>query len=239
MAIEVITKTIGEPTPPLEEGQMRYIVASNGMYLERKSALFTTSCRVDRFPVGLESHNERCVLHCERIPPALSRTMFAFFLHAFERHGGEAVLLLLYNPEKRQFAWHCPEQTVDLIESWTGRWYPSPNIQYTDPLELPPGFILFGDSHSHAELPAYTSYVDMKDEHFKDGLHIIIGQVDRSRPDIHVDFVMDQRRFGIEPRLIFSEPDLIASPQVPKAWKSKIRIKRIPYRSFFHGEARK
>ena len=89
-------------------------------------------------------------------------------------------------------------QSVEHWESWSGKWFVSSNIEYTEPLDLPPEFVLFGDSHSHGELSAYASHTDKNDELYKDGLHIVAGHVDRwlgDLPEKYLDVIV--RRFGL------------------------------------------
>jgi hypothetical protein len=227
--IDVIVKRPGVEPPPLAEGGARYLVASNGVFLERKTPIFLSSCRVDSRIAGLDPHVEDCVLRFGRIPAVLSRAMLSFFRRAFDLHGGEAALILLYDPKARRFSWHCPEQTVDLHEGWSGRWYASSHITYTTPSDLPPHLLVLGDAHSHADFPANASHTDLEDERYKDGLHIIAGRVDRERVDVAVEFVMDGRRFDVRPEEVFAEPVLRPLAETPKSWMGKVRVRRFSY----------
>lgn len=87
------------------------------------------------------------------------------------------------------------------------------DIHYKDPLELPAGYVQYGDVHSHCSMAAYTSGTDSHDEKYKDGIHIIIGKIDDELLDVHVDFVVDKHRFKLAPELVM--PSLT---RVEKKW---------------------
>lgn len=230
MHIDMVLKKSGSSLPPLEPGGIRYVVAENGVFLERRTGLFTTSCRVDDWAAGLAEHGEECELCCPPIPGHMVAQMLGFFRWAYELHGGEAVLLLLYDSSRRRFSWRCPPQEVHAWESRNRTWHTSSDISYTVPTAVPPGFVVFGDAHSHGRLAAYASHVDKLDEHHKDGLHIIAGYVDYGRPDFHIDFVMDTQRFALAPEVVFAETRVRPSPHVPQRWKKQVRIVRERYR---------
>jgi hypothetical protein len=206
-------------------------VAKDGFFLERNTALFRTSCRVPSCPEGLEPHAEECVLKFGRIPQVLGRLMVSFFRAAYDLHGGEAVLILLYDPARRVFRWHCPRQTVRAYETWSRHWYASLEIEYEEPFEVPPGFVVLGDAHSHADHDAYASHLDKLEEMYKDGLHIVIGRVHRERVDFHVDFLMDGVRFPMEPDYVFAGTDFGDSKQAPAAWIDQIVVKKVHHGS--------
>jgi hypothetical protein len=118
---------------------------------------------------------------------------------------------------------------VRLHETWSGKWYPSTDIEFEEPASLPPGFVVLGDAHSHAEMYAYASHMDKEEEIYRDGLHIVVGRVNRPEVDLHVDFVMDRRRFHFAPEDVFADTRIQPFHQVPKAWLEKIHIQRHPY----------
>jgi hypothetical protein len=226
MPIQVIVKRSGEDLARLDEGGTRCVVASNGIFIERRTILFSTCSRVPRFPVDLASHAEECVLHAPPIPAAHAGVMLGFFRAAFELHGGEAALILLHDPVRRRYRWHCPEQTVELREDRWGDWRASLEVEFEEPLELPPGHVIFGDAHSHADHSAYASVTDRLEERYRDGIHIVAGRINRPRPDLHIDFVMDGRRFPFAPEDVFAPGPLAPYRRVPRAWLDRIRIER-------------
>jgi hypothetical protein len=113
--------------------------------------------------------------------------------------------------------------------SWTGRWSVSHDIEYDLPTVLPAGYVLLGDAHSHAHMSAYASAVDKDDEAYMDGLHLVVGRVDEKRPEFHLDFVMDGRRFPLEPSMFLGDTAVDPAPLVPQSWNQPVEVFRTPY----------
>ncbi|HVS35721.1 MAG TPA: Mov34/MPN/PAD-1 family protein [Gemmataceae bacterium] len=226
MTPDVHVKRAGLALPELPLGGLRYVLARDGLYLERRTDLYRTSTRIEGPLVGLVPHESRCELGCARVPRILSRVMLAFFEFAYRLHEGEAALVLLYHPQRRLFRWHCPEQTVEVYSSY-GRLYAYDAIAFNLPLELPAGYILLGDVHSHGDLGPHPSGIDERDEAHSDGLHIIVGRIGRrGPPEYHVDFVMDRRRFHLAPEEVFEDATCRALPRPPESWIKRIHMKR-------------
>ena len=78
MNLPTYMKCAGEPLPEASE-PARFIVAENGIFLERRTPMFKTSTRVNRFDLNLACHNEYCRLNCGRIPRVMHRVMLGFF----------------------------------------------------------------------------------------------------------------------------------------------------------------
>lgn len=223
MLIPIYIKQPGVELPSLGAEESRYVLATNGTFLEqRRSSMFTTSVRVDPLDRPLASHHEYCRLTCGKLPRVMHRAMLAFFKYAHEVHGGEAALVLLYHPEQQTFRWHCPEQFVDIFETWSG-WATWDTIEFKNPLVLPEGYLHFGDAHLHAGGPS-PSAIDINDD--QDGLHIIVGTI-RSVPSYHLDFVMGQTRFAVAPETFFADPQCRPFDRPPARWLKQIRLRKV------------
>ncbi len=229
-AIDIVLKKPGMRLSALGPGEMRYVVAENGVFLERRTELYTTACRVDGWAAGLAEHRESCDLLCPKIPGRMIGLMLVFFRWAWKLHGGEAALVLLHEPARRSFSWYCPEQRVRMWETWSGKWYSSSTISYTDPTSLPAGHVVFGDVLSHGDLGAFARAIDCNDERHIVGVHIIAGHIDSDVPSFHVDFVMDGRRFAISADEVFERVAPGDSLEVPEEWKERVIIERDRYR---------
>jgi hypothetical protein len=188
--------------------------------------MFATCTRVDPADLGLETHYQYCRLNCGKINRVMHRAMLSFFRYAQELHGGEAALVLLYNPDRGQFRWHCPVQSVEMRWSFS-RWVTSDYIAFRNPQVLPEGYVHFGDAHLHVGATPHPSGTDIRDD--QDGLHIIVADIRRT-PDYHVDFVIDGKRFGVKPEDIFEDPDCLPGPQPPRGWMKCVDVQRyVPY----------
>lgn len=229
MLVDIIIKQPETELPPLEEGQMRYVVAQNGIFLERRTTLYSTSSSVGESIAGLVPHERRCSLSTPKVSEEMARQLLSFFRWCYELHGGEAALLLLYDTQRRELQWYCPEQRVEVEETWWGGTRSIYEIQYEGPEELPANTIVLADAHSHGHLSAYPSAVDVEDERYKDGLHIVVGYVNREDVDVYVDFVMDGNRFTVEPDFVLSAVGDAWKEDFPKAWKDRVEVVRKPY----------
>jgi hypothetical protein len=168
-----------EPPDP-----MYYLLARNGLYLVRRSELFTTELRVEGLP-WLEPHAERAQLHPpSRIPVQLLEQAIAFFRTVFDQLRSEAALLLYFVPAENRYELIAPRQDVTPF-----------SCEYTiEP--TPDGWIRIGSLHSHGNLDESHSDVDADDERFEDGLHLTVGTID-TVPRISCDLVVGGRRFPV------------------------------------------
>lgn len=230
MSIPVLLKSPEAPLPELPAG-MRYVVARDGTYLERRSGVFHSSVRVEPQIPMLDTHAEFCRVACPPIPRIMLREMLGFFRAAYQKHGGEAALVLLYHPQSRRYRWWCPPQKVAMSWCWdryeAGDW-----VQFDPPAELPEGYIHFGDAHSHHGSPT-PSFVDRDDEQYQDGLHLIVGNITRDQPTWHIDFCIDGQRFTLQPPLLIESLPLPPYLTPPAGWMDKIVMEYRPrYRSY-------
>jgi hypothetical protein len=220
MLLPLYMKRRGIALPEPGDEETRYILADNGVFLERRSPMFVTSIRISQYDLDLEVHHEYCQLTCGKIPHVMHRAMLGFFKYAHEVHGGEAALVLLFHPEKNTFRWHCPEQVVEVYRTCSG-WTTAPSIEFRNPIDLPAGYVHFGDAHSHADTPT-PSTVDVRDD--QDGLHIIVGTIG-SVPSYHIVFVMDGVRFRVAPEAIFEDPRCQPFGRPPRRWLRQVRLR--------------
>lgn len=222
MEIDIHVKRPGQDLPPLELNSVRYVVAHEGTYLERRTSAYSSSVRVVGSISGLESHQQQCMLHTPPIPLKMLQQMIGFFQYAQRFHGGEAALILLYHPQKKHFRWYCPLQTVE-VQNWYGGWYASDSVEFANPIDLPEGHVAFGDAHSHLG-PPVASDTDRNDEEFQDGLHIIAGYISSRRPEIYVVFGIDGQRFKVLPEDILATDPTPPFPHPPRSWVARLHV---------------
>lgn len=215
-------KRQGAQLPDLVHDQARYVVAQNGKFIERNTAMYQTSVSLTAFDLDLEPSQEYCYLRYGRMPAVMHRAMLSFFLHAHRLHRGEAALVLLYHLQRRRFSWYCPDQYVDVKATKLG-WLTIDQIEFENPWILPDGYRRVGDAHLHPASP-HPSAQDMSDD--EDGLHIIVGNI-QTTPEYHIDFVMDRRRFRLRPEQFFEQPDCEPFRQPPHDWMKRIHIRKL------------
>jgi hypothetical protein len=222
MPFDITLKTPGLKLPELKPGEFRYVLGREGLYLERSTAMYASSVKVDGPIPFLEPHPQECQLHCGKIPSLILRQMVGFFQAAYQMHHGEAALVLLYYPETETFAWHCPKQTIEMYQCW-GRYYPEDSVKYDNPLTLPEGAVHFGDAHSHIGPPS-PSLMDHNDETHLDGLHIIVGYINSRCPRWHIDFSIDGHRFSVPTGVILEAIPEAPFPEPPEEWMKEIHV---------------
>ena len=224
----LIGVVVGSPQVPLAElpAGLRYIVARDGNYLERRNGVVHSSVRVESQIPVLDQHAEFCRLACPPIPRVMLREMLGFFRAAYEKHGGEAALVLLYHPEGRRYRWWCPPQRVAMHWCWN-RYEAGDSVQFDPPLELPEGYIHFGDAHSHHGSPV-PSFIDRDDEQYQDGLHLIVGNITKLQQTWHIDFCIDGQRFTLQPPLLIESLPPPPYLMPPAAWMDKITMNYRP-----------
>jgi hypothetical protein len=83
----------------------------------------------------------------------------------------------------------------------------------------PAGFLKLGDAHSHGDSPAFFSSIDDRDDG-EDGLRVVMGRLDRPRPDICVSFVANGTRFRLDVEDVLE--DFTEPLPPPEAWTRRV-----------------
>lgn len=193
-----------------------YVVAANGVFLVNRTSLFASVTPARSLP-GLQPCEPSLQLFIPRVPARVMDELWGFFQAVYRRWDGEAVAFLFYAPARRTFRVAVPPQTLVRYRSF-GHWYTERRVTYAT-LPRPDGFIKLGDAHSHPEMPAFVSSTDDRDDQ-QDGLRIVLGNLHRPRPDVHVSFVAHATRFPLRPEDVLE--DFAAPIPPPAAWLDMI-----------------
>jgi hypothetical protein len=127
-----------------------------------------------------------------------------------------------------------PQQVSTVSQGWNGHVYPI-GVKFDLPRLLPPGWLLLGDIHSHADENAYSSYTDRSDEQYGAGLHVVVGRVlSREPPEFHIEVTADGTRFNISDRSHVFEGYNQRRQQVPRNWIEKVSI--VPWESSYRSQ---
>jgi hypothetical protein len=118
----------------------------------------------------------------DSIPIHVFYDAWEFFKQVNEKHNAEAIVLLCHTKE-RGFWIDVPTQTVS-----------SGSLQY----ETGQICNIVGSIHSHNTMSAFHSSGDVHDEEYKDGIHITIGNIDKSLPSISISLVYKKKRYTID-----------------------------------------
>jgi hypothetical protein len=193
-----------------------FIVARDGLYLRKHSLLGTSQVHVDGAR-HLPEASEYLEYELPKLPAELMGQVVGFFAAIWRTWHSEAMVLLTWDGSA--FGLIVPEQQAD----WG-------SVQHRlKPADVPAGVQLLGTIHSHADMTAFHSGTDEIDEVDVDGLHIVVGEVDRDRPSFSAAVVIDGRRFSAAPSMVFEPPGPKFDP--PAEWLDRVKPLRWQARS--------
>lgn len=207
--IPIYTKTADFEEP---KASLYYLVAADGIYLVRRTALFSAIVEAPRV-AGLAEETPSVRLFLPKLPRRLMEAIHGFFRAVHNRWEGEAIVLLYYSPETRRFRVGIPPQSLRRNGS-CGGWHTSLRTEYGWH-KRPEGFLKLGDAHSHGRLSAFFSDTDDRDDK-EDGLRIVIGRLHKPRPDVAVSFIAGGTRFEFRPEAVMEKFSTPKDP--PPSW---------------------
>lgn len=186
-----------------------FLVARDGVYLRKRTLLGESQTKVERLAhlPGAEEYVEYAL---PKIPADLMGRVVGFFRLVYRAQRTEALVLLLW--EGGQFAVHVPRQRVSAS---------SVKFALTED-ELPTGSRLIGTIHSHGAFGAFASSIDEADEAELDGLHLVVGDLDRRRPSYSAAIAIDGHRFEAGLRLVLERPRRFVEP--PADWLGRVKL---------------
>lgn len=221
MRIPLYLKT--SPDMPRPEDSEYYLLARDGLYFCRNHDFFKSDVPTDKMPRWLAAHWPQCRLRFPRLGRAALEFVVGFFARVYERHGSEAIVFLLWNEKLKRYRLLVPEQEASVRVVRSGR-RSAEDVRYVLPKVLLPGETIVGDIHSHGDHGAYSSLTDRTDEHYRDGLHAVVGKVDREPPEFHVEFAVHGERFRVQFDHIFAGYER-RRRIVPRAWMDQVKVK--------------
>jgi proteasome lid subunit RPN8/RPN11 len=169
----------------------------DGMYLCRNHLFFQSDVPARRMPRWLAEHRPTCRVMFPLLGVAALEYVVGFFGEVYRRHGAEAIVLVLWDLRRKRYRLCVPPQEAKVWESHGG--LPRAiDVTYRMSASLAPDHLLVGDIHSHADLQAYSSGVDKHDEQFRDGVHVVVGRIDREPPEFHLEMTVDDCRFTLK-----------------------------------------
>jgi hypothetical protein len=210
----------------LPEAPVAYVLASNGLFLLRRSDLFTACVSVEGGVPGLLPQEPFLVHALPRLPRPLLERAVGFFRAVHARWRGEAILLMLWAPpadgRPARVVLVAPPQCIS-GRFERGRFRAELRLDY-EPCEKPgPEFRKLGTFHSHAHASPAHSVTDAHDELYETGLHLTAGYVDSSRPEFAAAFVVNRTRFALPVADVL--PPFHAARRPPEAWLARVTVR--------------
>lgn len=178
-----------------------YIIDKSGWNLHYQNSLYRAMV-----PANEASKDTQQLLFTgNRIPQKLMQQVAGFFAQVYKRSKSEALGYLLYNGVDWKF--HVPQQTAT-----------SAHCKLQQPIPNQGEYKVAGSIHSHGSMSAFHSSTDVKDEAQFDGIHITIGNVDRT-PELVISLVAHGVRFSCTPELVLEQdPEVV----VPQEWLDRV-----------------
>ena len=205
------------PTDPIF-----YWVTRCGVFLCRNSTMFASDVKVDYFPRTLALHCDQCQIDLPRLPTSALEYIVGFFSRVFDLYQSESIVLLFWEPKTKRYKLVVPDQTATVWQSSQGLRTPL-DVKYEVPVNLLGRYMLLGDIHCHGDMSSYASHTDQFDELHRDGIHAVVGHIDREVPTFHVEMSIDRARFSLH------FDDIFAGYRgrrriVPNKWLEKVKV---------------
>ena len=198
-------------------------ITRRAQYLCRNHDFFATDVPAYRMPRSLADHQPACRVRFPLLGMAALEYVAGFFHQVYVRHGSEAIVLVLWDTRRRRYRLCVPPQQASVWLTQSGE--PCAiDVKYDVPSPLPPHHLLVGDIHSHADLNAYSSGTDNQDVVYRDGVHAVVGRIDREPPDFHVELTADSHRFNLRFGQFFRGYRR-RRLRVPGAWIEQVEVK--------------
>jgi len=211
-----------------------YLVGSNGIFKQIVNEFYSVRVKNGTLP-DLQEIKEDVELHVTRLPQRILNHVHTFFRAVNDKYKGEAVVVLLYHPVEKKWIVKIPPQNTrgmsvqyDLEKGDALIWIPTNGkeemtLVHNQREASPEGikdYRLFGSIHSHCDAGAFHSGTDDKDEFCFDGLHITLGHVTKSPPDISCRWMLAGQWWKAEAAgcIAFDH----ASPKVDDRWMERV-----------------
>lgn len=218
--IPIYIKT--DPNMPRPKDAIYYLFSSNGLFIGRNHPFFTSEVPAPRMPNSVLPHQSSCRVRFPKLGQAALEYIVGFFDRVYQEHGAEAIVLLFWNQQQKRYKLWVPEQTATVWESADGR-RSALDVKYEVPVPFPEGYVLAADIHCHCEYGAGSSTTDHIDERFRDGVHAIVGRIDREPPEFSIEICVDGTRFTMRFDQLFRGYERRRT-HIPDRWMEAVRV---------------
>lgn len=219
--IPLYLKTSAEMARP--EDSEFYLLTRSGLFFCRNHPWFQSDTPTRKPPYWLAEHESRLVLNYPKLTKTTLEYVVGFFRQAYDKHGSESIVLMLWDQAKQRYRICVPKQEATVWENSYGV-RSAMDVTYEVPTQLPPKHIIAMSIHCHGDHGAYSSWTDEADEVHRDGIHAVVGHIDRRQPDFHMALAVDGRRFDLAFSDVFSG---FEKPRrdIPQQWMDQLTVK--------------
>ncbi len=202
-----------------------YVLAANGLFLVRRTELFTACVPVAGGVPGLLPQEAELHLALPRLPRVLLERAVTFFRDLWQKFEGEGIVVLFLAPpvgeRPARYALAAPPQRLrGRFEG--GRFRAELRLDYGACERPGPEFRKLGTIHSHGSFGPRHSVIDAHDELYETGLHVTAGYVDSARPEFEASFVVGRTRFAVPVEQVL--PRFRTCRRWPPAWMERVTL---------------
>jgi hypothetical protein len=190
-----------------------FVVARDGLYLRKRSLLGVSQTKVGRI-AHLPPGSEFVDYALPRVPADVMARVVGFFRAIYRLQRTEAAVLLIWRDGV--FDLVVPPQKVTSV---------SVAFDVRDG-DIPAGWRVVGSMHSHGAFGAYASTTDEDDEAELDGLHVVVGDLERRSIGFAAAVVVDGVRFALKANRLFERPRRFVEP--PADWLARVKLAPAP-----------
>ena len=181
-----------------------YMLGRDGYYLKKSNRLFDAVVKIASLP-DFNDVAESVKWNAPKIPSKIIDESLEFFRAVHDEHRSEAIVLLAL--DKGVWSIVVPDQKVSPA-----------SLKY----ECPAGANLAGTIHSHCGMGAFFSGTDTNDVANFDGVHIVLGRIDRNDYEIEVGVYVNGRLFKGEPGDVIEGYVESERDESPHPWMEKV-----------------
>jgi len=204
-----------------------YVMTGDGLFVCRNHKFFRSCVPARRWPSALARQDTFLKVAYPKMPRAMIERIVGFFSVVADMHNSEAGVLLAWDEPAQRLHVVVPDQVATVSRNWYGDVFPI-GLKYEWPADLPDGWVILGDVHSHVDHWPNPSYIDDLDETHRAGVHVVIGRIRSEPPEFHIEAVVDGQRFVLRPDQIM-EDYRCRRDKFPRAWLDKVKIKTYGY----------
>ncbi len=213
----IVAYTEGSELP---DHDIMYIITKKGMMLKKSIGFFESLAPIKEVST-LDALSSYAKLNIEKIPQKEFCKIVSFFKWAYKKYHSEAIVILHYNDDKKDWKIECPEQIVS-----------AGSVSYeASTAKSLSGYVRIGTIHSHGSMSAFHSGTDDNDEREWDGLHITFGRMNEDFIGIATSIVANGTRFTVKAE-DYIDGIGIDKPEPAKIHNAKSVIGRYPYQTY-------
>jgi len=194
------------------ESKIAFVVGKSGVYIKRETQFYKSLTKSKKFQIPVLSDPKEWIelKSSFNFPMELMNITYSFFLDVYKKYHSEAIVLI-YIDNDNQYYLSAPKQMVS-----------GGHLSYSNNILHPQELSLFGTIHSHGNMNAFHSSVDSNDEQYFDGLHITLGNIDKT-PSMSISIVVDGFRAIVkDPNKIISNFGRFQYAKYPSEWMTQV-----------------